>query len=246
MRVQAAIIGGTGLGHHIEAMPGRYMFVTTPHGLVKGKLVTQDGAEIYCVRRHSAGHKVPPHQVNYLAVAYALKSLQISGCLASAAVGSLNQNWKVGDFVMCDDFIDLSARGITAFDDSVEHRDFTEPFSDQLRQTVLKAAQERGVSVASGGIYANMNGPRYETPQEVKTAAILGANLVGMTAGSEAVVMRELKVPYACVCVVTNAAAGIEDGPLDHQDVVAVMEQKGKTLLSLLLESAARLPVSCT
>jgi 5'-methylthioadenosine phosphorylase len=128
----------------------------------------------------------------------------------------------------------------------VEHRDFTEPFSDQLRQTVLKAAQERGVSVASGGIYANMNGPRYETPQEVKTAAILGANLVGMTAGSEAVVMRELKVPYACVCVVTNAAAGIEDGPLDHQDVVAVMEQKGKTLLSLLLESAARLPVSCT
>jgi 5'-methylthioadenosine phosphorylase len=139
---------------------------------------------------------------------------------------------------LCQGFIDLSARRITAFSDTVEHRDFTEPFSNRLSQLVLESAIKQGVTICEGGIYANLDGPRYETPQEIEALKVLGANVVGMTAASEAIVMRELNVPYACVCVVTNAAAGIQGDALNHQEVVEVMEMKGKVLLDLLLNTA--------
>jgi 5'-methylthioadenosine phosphorylase len=246
IHIRSAIIAGTGLGSHIQQMNGQTVFLPTPHGLVKGIVVQHDGTKILCLRRHSAGHKVPPHRVNYLAVGAALKAQGVQACLASAAVGCLNPEWQVGEFVMCEDFIDLSARKITTFDQSVEHRDFSHPFSERLNQTLRSEAQKSGLTVQAGGIYANLNGPRYETPQEVRAAGILGANLVGMTAGSEAIVMKELNVPYACVCVVTNAAAGMQAASLEHLDVVSVMERKGKDLLDLLLKTAAGLASSCT
>jgi 5'-methylthioadenosine phosphorylase len=244
MTIRSAIIGGTGLGRHIEALPGKALFVPTEHGLVKGKVVVQDGIEIYLLGRHSAGHRIPPHQVPYLALARAMKALGVDKCFSSAAVGSLRRDWEAGEFVICDDFVDLSSRNITAFANSVEHRDFSTPFSARLTSLIRGVAREIGLTLRGPGIYANMNGPRYETPAEIEAVARLGGNLVGMTAGSEAIAMRELGVPYACVAVVTNGAAGVSQAPLSHLDVVGVMEERGKVLFNLLLESAKRQPNS--
>jgi 5'-methylthioadenosine phosphorylase len=68
----------------------------------------------------------------------------------------------------------------------------------------------------------------------------MNADVVGMTASSEAILMREAEVDYACLAIVTNLASGISATPLDHQEVVDEMLRSGERAVNLLL-AAARL-----
>ncbi|RYG71773.1 S-methyl-5'-thioadenosine phosphorylase, partial [bacterium] len=102
-------------------------------------------------------------------------------------------------------------------------------------------ASERGLELKDGGVYLNLNGPRYETPREVRTFGTFGADVVGMTAGTEAVVMRETGVPYALVAVVTNLGTGLSATDLHHGEVEDVMKARGGDVVNLLLGACTRL-----
>lgn len=236
MKVDFGIIGGTGIGSRLLALPGRAISVETREGFVRGHLVEHGGASIVALSRHAAGHRVPPHRVPYRAIALALKRLGVRGCYATAAVGSLREDWGPGTLALCDDFLDLSARNVTMFDETIGHTDFTRPFDPGLRVAVLRHAPPE---MHNGGVYLNLNGPRYETPQEVRTFRSFGADVVGMTAGSEAVVMREAGVPYALLSVVTNLGTGLSSSVLHHGEVEDVMKSRGGTVVDLLLASCA-------
>lgn len=240
MRIDAALIAGTGLGQPIAELPGQAMFVPTNYGLVKGKLVQREGSVIFCIQRHSRGHTLPPHGIKYLAMAAALRFVKAKGCISSAAVGSLNPAWQAGQLVLCSDFIDLSGRNLTLFETTVGHKDLTQPFDPTVNKLLQSLAEVNAIGLQAGGVYANTNGPRYETPAEIEAINRLGGNLVGMTAGSEAIAMRECDIPYSCVAVVTNAAAGMGDLELSHFDVGEVMKKRGTDLLNLMLDVAAR------
>lgn len=171
-------------------------------------------------------------------MAVGLAQLGAPPCFATAAVGSLRPEWTPGTFVVCSDFLDFSGRNLTIFEDRVEHRDFSEPFTPRLRDALLGAFPE----AKDGGVYLNLNGPRYETPQEIRTFRTWGADLVGMTGASEAIVMREAGVPYACLAIVTNLASGIAEGPLDHEtDVLPQMELSGARAVEGLLDAVRSL-----
>ena len=167
MNVDFGIIGGTGIGSRLLALPGRAASVETAEGFVRAHLVEHQGASIAVLSRHAAGHKVPPHAVPYRATALALKRLGARGCFATAAVGSLRPDWGPGTIALCDDFLDLSSRNVTMFDATIGHTDFTRPFDPALRAAVLAGAE--GLGIQDGGVYLNLNGPRYETPREVRT-----------------------------------------------------------------------------
>jgi purine nucleoside phosphorylase len=91
--------------------------------------------------------------------------------------------------------------------------------------------------VQPGGIYINANGPRYETPNEIRLLENVG-NLIGMTAASEAIVMREAGVEYGCLGIVSNLAAGLEDVPLSHHDVVEQMKKSGAAAIEVFVAAA--------
>lgn len=234
------MVGGTGMGAPLAELGGSPMFVPTPAGGLRGKVVELPGLRLIYVSRHSAGHKVPPHLVNYKAMALGLRKLGVKACFATAAVGSIRNMWGPGTLVLCSDYLDFSSRNITLFDDSITHRDFSEPFSKMGREAILAEANSTGVAVVPDGVYVNANGPRYETPQEIRTYRELGGDVVGMTAASEAIAMREAEVPYTCLAVVTNLAAGLTDGVLGHEEVVDVMTERGPAVLKLLLGAAER------
>jgi 5'-methylthioadenosine phosphorylase len=238
MRVDAAIIGGTGVGDQLLRFGGTPLFVPTGQGMLRGRLIEHEGANILLVSRHSAGHKVPPHAVNYKAMALGMKSLGAKACFASAAVGSLRREWKPGTLVVCSDFLDLSYRNETLFDRQVVHTDFSAPFGPGARTALLRAAEELGTNVADRGVYACLNGPRYETPTEILLYGKLGADMVGMTAATEAVLMREAGVEYATLAVITNLAAGYSDEPLSHEEVVEEMKRSGEIAANILLKAA--------
>src|SRR5436189_62411 len=72
--------------------------------------------------------------------------------------------------------------------------------------------QAGGGEVVAQAVYVNVNGPRYETPAEIRMFVEAGGDVVGMTAGSEAIAMREAGVGYGCLAIITNLAAGLREG----------------------------------
>lgn len=241
MKFDAAIIGGTGIGSRLLALGGTPVHIPTSAGTIRGRRLEHQGLNLLILSRHSAGHKVPPHKVNYVGMATALQQLGVKHCMASAAVGSLRREWGPGTFVACSDFFDMTFRNTTMFDATVIHTDFTNPFSPTVRSAFIESASDLGFAIEPKGIYLGGNGPRYETPGEIELYCRIGADVVGMTASSEAIVMREAGVEYGCLAVVTNLAAGISDQPLSHQEVEDEMNRSGERAVQLLLASASKL-----
>jgi len=236
MLTDVAIIGGTGVGDALNALPGTAIHVPTVAGQLAGKLVDHATDPVLLVSRHSFGHKVPPHAVNYHAIALGLKKAGIKFCFSTAAVGSLRRDWPVGTFVAISDFLDLTGRHSTLFEREVVHTDFSHPLSPIGRRALVSAAKELDATIHPRGIYVCENGPRYETPHEIKTLKNLG-DVVGMTAASEAILLHEAGVEYACLAVITNMAAGLQAAPLSHAEVVEETKSLSETIVKILFNA---------
>lgn len=227
--MKTAVIGGTGIGDFLLADAGERVSFDSRHGSVHGRL-RSDG--ILVVSRHGEGHRVPPHAVNYRAIASGLRDAGYERCISSGAVGSLREELMPGTLAAVVDFIDLTGRNITLFEDEVVHTDFTPGVSRDVTAAI------RSSGVKHEAVYACTNGPRYETPAEVRMLRTLGADVVGMTVASEAVVMREAGIEYGCLAIVTNLAPGIGEGPTSHEEVVRSVRASGERAAEVLLAVA--------
>ncbi len=243
MSVKVAIIGGTGVYDPSILEDIREETVKTEFGKVPVKIGTLQGKEVAFITRHGFEHSVPPHLINYRANIAALKELGVKSIFATAAVGSLNLDMKPGDFVLTDQFLDFTkARQHTFFGKGrVVHLDMSVPYCADLRSALQKAADKLQLSCCNGGTYVCTEGPRFETPAEIKMFALLGGDVVGMTSIPEVTLARELEICYATVAMVTNFAAGISPTPLTHQEVVEVMTKNGVKLRQLLTETIVNL-----
>src|SRR5207244_3188022 len=92
------------------------------------------------------------------------------------------------------------------------------------------------------GTYLCVDGPRFETPAEIRLFAQWGADVVGMTSATEAILAREAGICYAGVAIVTNLAAGLSDSAITHGDVTAAMEPLAATVMQLLMKAIPLIP----
>ncbi len=235
VQADAALIGGTGIGTLLGDLGGQPFCIVTPYGAVRGRLLSQGNRKTAVLQRHSPGHKLPPHKVPYAALGAALAQLEVRFCLATAAVGSLRQDWPPGSMAACKGFIDMTGRQITKYEGVPSHVDVTDSMS--ASQLLCKAAARIGEKIHDGAVYVGMNGPRYETPAEISMIQRAGGDVVGMTASSEAIALAENGVSYGCLAVVTNMGAGITSGFLSHDEVVDVMSDKGPKVLEILFNA---------
>ena len=230
-----AVIGGTGVYDPALFEETTAREVGTPYGAVTVQVGRFLGREVAFLNRHGAGHAVPPHRVNYRANVAALKTLGVRAILATAAVGSLNVNMAPGHFVFVDQFLDFTRnRPQTFYDDRVVHLDMTEPYCPELRRVLWEKARELGLPAHPGGTYVCTEGPRFETPAEIRMFRHMGADVVGMTGVPEVVLAREAEICYAAIAVVANYAAGVTPARLSHPEVVAAMEGYGAALRRLI------------
>jgi purine nucleoside phosphorylase len=180
------------------------------------------------LQRHGrADAYVLPHRIDHAAN---LRSLAEPGCdrvLAICSVGSLKPDLGVGSFVCPHDFIALQTT-VTTFDDPRGHA--TSGFDAAWRAEVLAAWEGSGAGpLRDGGVYWQTNGPRFETPAEIRLIAA-HADLVGMTLASECIVAGELGLPYAAVCVVDNLANGVGAQPLSPAELERDRERNASRL----------------
>jgi len=248
MEINLAIIGGTGFYHPGIIQEVRDLKINTPFGEAQVIVGTFNEVAIAFLARHGGGHEIPPHKVNYRANISALKEIGVKRVLATTAVGSLKKELFPGSLVITDQFIDFTKNRPHTFYDGedsgsvVVHTDFTEPYCPELRACLKNVLSGKGIFFSEKGTYICTEGPRYETPAEIKAFALWGADVVGMTNVPEVTLAREAGLCYANLSLVTNFAAGISPNYLTHREVVEVMKEKISFIREVFVEVLISLP----
>ncbi|MHB1957168.1 MAG: S-methyl-5'-thioadenosine phosphorylase [Sulfobacillus sp.] len=238
-----AVIGGTGVydAQWLENVAEKT--IDTPYGkaLVLEGRISHIHDPVYFMNRHGLDHSVPPHLVNYRANLFALRSLGVERVVATTAVGSLNVDFEPGTMVLADQFLDFTKARAHTFHQGgptgVVHTDMTEPYCPYSRHVLQSVAAAREIPCHNGGVYVATEGPRFETPAEIRAFRLLGGDVVGMTGVPEVVLARELGLCYSTVSLVTNFAAGLASAPLTHQEVLEVMAQNVAHLRTVLVNA---------
>ena len=211
------IIGGSGMTQLASLDVSHREVVRTPYGEPSGPLTfgRLGCREVAFIARHGYGHTIPPHLVNYRANIHALASSGATQVVSVASVGGIRDDLGPGSLVVPHQIIDYTWGREMTFQSggqgSVIHVDFTEPYAAAVRMLLLDVSRRIGEAVTDGAVYAATQGPRLETAAEIDRLQGDGADMVGMTGMPEAGLARELELPYAALCVVSNWAAGRGD-----------------------------------
>jgi 5'-methylthioadenosine phosphorylase len=211
-----AIIGGSGLLRLANLDVSHREVLRTPYGEPSGAVAFGQigGHPVAFLARHGHGHIIAPHEINYRANIWALAERGAKAIVAVASVGGIRPDLKPGDVVVPHQIIDYTWGRKSTYHEGgngVTHVDFTEPYDPGLRTRLIEAANDAGVPVGDGAVYAVTQGPRLETAAEIDRLERDGADVVGMTGMPEAILARERGVPYAAIDVVVNYAAGRAD-----------------------------------
>lgn len=217
MSIDLAIIGGTGLYNFPGLEKAEKRSVDTPFGPASDAITLGElhGRRVAFLARHAVGHSIPPHRINYRANIWALNHLGARCAIGINAVGGIRADMGPRVLVVPNQIIDYTHGRFSSFCDvdgaKVEHVDFTEPYSADLRADLLAAGKRAGIDMIDGGCYGATQGPRLETAAEIVRMRRDGCDLVGMTGMPEAALARELCIDYACLALVANWAAGCGD-----------------------------------
>ncbi len=235
--MRVAVIGGS----RVYSLPGEWSepeIIESRYGKTEVFLGKGDNQDLIFLPRHKHDHSAPPHRINYRANIKALQQLGVERIMATFAVGSINPDIPPRSLVALDQFLDFtSGRATTFFDggaSGLAHTDLTQPYCPALRARLLELAQQRDIDIRPSGTYVCTNGPRFETPAEIRMFTKLDGDVVGMTGVPEAILARELRIHYAAVALSINWAAGLQSSLEIVND--ADMERIKTALLGLFID----------
>ena len=170
--------------------------------------------------------------------------LGVKRVILTNAAGGINTRFAQGALMIIDDHINLlGANPLTGpHDDRFGPRfpDMSEVYAWRLRKIANEAAKAQKVSVAHG-VYVATHGPSYETPAEIRFFRSLGADAVGMSTVPEAIAARHMGLEVLGISCITNMAAGILPGTLNHDEVMETARRVRGSFISLLEGILARL-----
>ncbi|MES1206299.1 MAG: S-methyl-5'-thioadenosine phosphorylase [Pseudomonadota bacterium] len=221
------VLGGTGLYDLPGLAAVSERVVETPFGAPSGPVVlgSVGGARVAFLSRHGRGHGLSPSEVNYRANVHALKQLGVTRLLSISAVGSLREGIVPGDLVLPGQFIDKTFRRASTFfgDGLVGHVSFADPVCAPFAAAVARAAADTGCApvgaeerdqtaatprgapgLHTGGTYVCMEGPQFSTRAESLLHRSWGADVIGMTAVTEAKLAREAELCFALLALCTD------------------------------------------
>jgi len=157
VRAHVGVIGGSGLYDPGIVENPVEVRVSTPYGKPSDAIIVGDvaGVKVAFLPRHGRGHTIPPHRINYRANIWALKSLGVKWLIGVSAVGSLREDYRPGDFVVPDQFIDMTkCRTYSFYDGPVTvHVSMADPFCEDLRARIISVIRELGYPLHESGTY---------------------------------------------------------------------------------------------
>jgi purine-nucleoside phosphorylase len=168
-----------------------------------------------------------------------LGRLGIRTLVVTNAAGAIEKSFQPGQLVLISDHVNLMGTSplVGANDDSLGPRfpDMSDAYDPELRASARAAASRLGLEIGEG-VYAAWLGPQFETPAEIRFMRAIGGDLAGMSTVPEVIAARHLGIRCLGISVVTNMAAGVGDGKLGHDEVLAVGAEAQPRLTALLRE----------
>jgi len=242
------IMAGTGLTGLKEVTWQSEHMISTPFGEPSAaiKIGLIDDIEFAFFARHGDPHRLLPHQINYRANLYALKEIGVSHIISVGAVGGIGAEFDAGTLAVPHQLVDYTyGRYQTIFSDTghgLEHHvDFTEPFSEPIRQVLLESARQLAFPIINHSVVGVVQGPRLETAAEIDKLERDGCDTVNMTLMPEAVLARELGLHYASLALVVNRAAGRVKSEITIDDILKARDAANQSLTQILLKSVKML-----
>lgn len=239
------IIGGTGLEDPDFIKDSKSVVVTTPYGDPSSTLTQGNihGVSVVILSRHGKEHEIPPTQVNNRANIYALKETGCTHIISTTACGSLQEEIGRGDIVIPDQFIDFTRHRAISFYDSfkegdLKHTAMADPFSAELRKSLIGAAQKLGLPVHSTGTIITIEGPRFSTRAESRMYRAWGADLINMSIAPEVILSNEIGFPYATIAMSTDYDSWKEDEePVTWEEVLQVFKTNVGNVTRLIIQT---------
>jgi 5'-methylthioadenosine phosphorylase len=245
MQAEIGVIGGSGLYDSKLLKNNSEMSVDTPFGSPSDLVTIGElaGRKVAFLPRHGKRHTIRPTDVNSRANIYALKQLGVQRIVAVSTVGSLKEEYKPGDIVFVDQFIDRTTRREQSFyaKDKVCHISVAEPMCPEIRQVLIRTAKENGIMAHPTGTYVCIEGPRFSTKAESRMFRGWGAEIIGMTLVPECVLAREAELCYASISTVTDYDVW-KDHPVSAEEIINTMKVNLEKVKKLVMESVAIMP----
>jgi 5'-methylthioadenosine phosphorylase len=246
MKTRIAVIGGSGLYKLEGAELIDKIEVPTPFGLPSDliSVVRVGDLNLAFLPRHGKGHRILPTEVPSRANIWALKSLGVEQILSISAVGSLKEEIRPGDFVLCDQLIDRTRnRSLSFFGEGlVGHVPFAEPFCSGMRGVMAGILKNGTHPFHYGGTLVTMEGPLFSTRAESHLYRSWNADLIGMTALPEAKLAREAEICLAVVAMVTDYDCWREaEESVSVEMILKVMNENTRTIQKVIPAIAAAL-----
>jgi 5'-methylthioadenosine phosphorylase len=245
-KAEIGIIGGSGLYDPGILEDIKEIKVYTPYGEPSDYIIlgTLKGRRVAFLPRHGRGHRIPPHRINYRANIWALKSLGVKWVIAVSAVGSLREDYRPGDLVVPDQFIDMTKnRDYTFFDQGVvAHVSMADPFCEHLRKLIIETSKQLGYTILEKGTYICIEGPRFSTRAESRIwKEVFKADIIGMTLVPEVNLACEAQLCYATLALVTDYDVWAER-PVTADEVARVMKENTEKARRILYELIPKIP----
>jgi 5'-methylthioadenosine phosphorylase len=241
---EIGIFGGSGFYSFLDNVDE--VEIDTPYGAPSAPVTIGEvgGRRVAFLPRHGRRHELPPAQIPYRANLWALRELGVRRIIGPCASGALDPQLELGDFVVCDQYLDRTwGRADTFFEGpTTVHLSAAEPYCPDLRQTLVEMARELGIRTHDRGTVAVIQGPRFSTRAESRFFQKIGCSVVNMTAYPECHLARELQLCYANISMITDYDSGVDGGaPVATTDVVRVFQQNNDRLRELLFAVIPRL-----
>jgi 5'-methylthioadenosine phosphorylase len=241
---EIGVFGGSGFYSFLEDV--QEVEVETPYGKPSAPPVVGviGGKRVAFLPRHGREHEFPPHRIPYRANLWAMKELGVRRILGPCASGALSADLQLGEFVVCDQFVDRTWGREDTFHDgpSVTHVSAADPYCPDLRTLLVETARGLGIPVRDGGTVVVIQGPRFSTRAESRWFQQMGWDMINMTAYPEGFLARELELCYANISMVTDHDVGVEGAePVSHEAVLRVFTENNARLRELLAAVVPRI-----
>ena len=250
-KADIGVILGSGLGEYAEALedvvklpyseiPGFPRSTVAGHagmwccGTLYGKRVVMMQGRFHYYEGYSMKDVTLPVRV--------MQKIGVKTLIVTNAAGGVNLGYHPGELMVIGDIFSMTAQNpligpnLDAF--GPRFPDMSCAFDKELRALAHECANEQGFALREG-VYAQMTGPTYETPAEIRMLRTLGADAVGMSTVPEVIVARHGGMRVLGISCITNMAAGILDQPLNHAEVTETANRvKGqfRNLLDRIIE----------
>lgn len=242
------LISGSGIEHWPGIEDEQLRTAGTPYGpveLVSGRVGEVD---VVHLSRHGPSHRRLSNHVEHKANLSALLAAGVGAVIGCTVCGSVDPSLTPGSLVVFDDLYFPSNRlpdgSLCTWHDEAGgagrgHWIFDRPFSEPVRQALVRAGEGLDTALVDGGTYGYVDGPRFNTRAEITALARVGVSALSQTAGPEVVLAGEAGLPYALVGFVTDYANGVADEPEALEALLARVARSGDSFASLV---AAALP----